>query len=170
MSGLQQAVPSGMSTDQIKGKKKQEKQRTKKITPRLASLEKRTPTSVNKSLEWRKHRVDDVTLRVLCAGPVGDGLSTNIRPGRAGGERQQVLNRNDVVAGAKPGLDVVDPSQSGMISLNIPEPPVAPVPSLGKNLLGEQSTKSFQEICSAEILQDRFWDCLGKLEDALSRC
>ena len=40
-----------------------------------------------------------------------------------------------------------------MISLNILAPPVAPVPSLGKNLLGEQSAESFQEIYSAEILE-----------------
>ena len=115
MSGLQQAVPSGMSTGHIKRKKIIKKQRTKKITPRLASLEKKTPTSVNKSTEWRKYRVDDVTPRVLCAGPVGDGLSTNIRSGRAGGERRQVLNRNDVVAGTKPGMDVVDPSLGRLV-------------------------------------------------------
>ena len=76
-----------MSTSQIKRKKNQEKQSTEKITPRLASLEKRTATSMNKSTEWQKYRVDDVTPRGLCAGPVGDGLSTNIRSGRAGGER-----------------------------------------------------------------------------------
>ena len=76
MSGLQQAVPSRMSTDQIKRKKNQKKQRTKKITPRLASLEKKTPTSVNKSTEWQKYRVDEVAPWVLCAGPVGHGLST----------------------------------------------------------------------------------------------
>ena len=67
MSGEQQVVPSGMSTGQIKGKKNRKKQRTKTITPRLASLEKRTPTGVNKSTEWRKYRVDKDTVWVLCA-------------------------------------------------------------------------------------------------------
>ena len=60
---------------------------------------------------------------------MGDELSTNIHSGRADGEWGQVLNENDVVAGTKPGMDVVDPSQSGMESLHIPAPPVAPVPS-----------------------------------------
>ena len=70
-----------------------------------------------------KYKVDDVTPRVLCARLVGDGLSMNIRSRKAGGERRQVLNRNDVVAGTEPGMDVVDPSRSGMISLNIPATP-----------------------------------------------
>ena len=95
---------------------------------------------------------------------MGDGLSTNIRSGRAGGERRQVLNRNDMVAGTKPGVDVVDPFRSGMISLNIPAPRVAPVPSLGKNLLGEQSTESFQEICFAEILQGLFLELSWRIK------
>ena len=56
---------------------------------------------------------------------MGDGLSTNIRPGRAGGERRQVVNQDDVVAGTKPGMDVVDPSRSRMVSLNILAPLVA---------------------------------------------
>ena len=43
----------------------------------------------------------------LCAGSVGDRLSTNIHSGRAGGERRQFLNQNDVVARTKPGMDVV---------------------------------------------------------------
>ena len=92
---------------------------------------------MNESTEWRKYRVDDITPQVLCAGLVGDGLSTNIRFGRVGSERRQVLKRDDVVAGIKPGMDVVDPSRYGMISLNIPAPPVALVPSSGENLLGE---------------------------------
>ena len=57
-----------------------------------------------------------------------------------------------MVAGTKPGMDVVNPSRFGMISLNIPAPSVAPVPSLGENLLEGLSAGSFQEICSAEIL------------------
>ena len=108
---------------------------------------------MNKSTKWQKYRIDEVSPWVLCAGLVGDGLSTNIRSGRLGGERWQVLNQNDMVAWTKPVVDVVDPSRSGIISLNIPAPLVAPVPSLGENLLGEQSIESFQEICSAEILQ-----------------
>ena len=163
MSGMQQAVPFGMSTDQIK-KRKIKKQRTKKTTPRLASLEKKTPTSVNKSTEWQKYRVDEVAPWVLCARPVGDGLSTNIRSGRAGGERWQVLNRNDMLAETKPVVDVVDPSWCGMISLNIPAPPVAPVSSLGENLLEEQLAESFQEICSAEILQGSVLELSGKIK------
>ena len=95
---------------------------------------------------------------------MGDGLSTNICSGRAGGEQRQVLSRNDVVARTKPGMDVVDPSRSGMISLNIPAPPVAPVSSLGENLLGEQSAESFQEICSAEILQGPVLELSGKIK------
>ena len=90
---------------------------------------------MNKSTEWQKYRVDDVTLWILYAGLVGDGLSINICSGRVGGEQRQVLNRNDVVAGTKPGMNVVDPSQSGMISLNIPASPIALVPSSGENLL-----------------------------------
>ena len=38
------------------------------MTPRLASLEKRPPTSMNNSTEWRKYIVDGVTLRVYVLG------------------------------------------------------------------------------------------------------
>ena len=71
------------------------------------------------------------------------------------------------MAGTKPGMDVVDPSRSGIITLNIPAPLVALVPSLGGNLIGEQLAESFQEICSAEILQGPVLELSGKIKRRL---